>query len=204
MKKLLFLSLLVCGIASQLFSQAKINPQVGINITSLDYKVVDGGDFIAEANVGYQLGFVIRTGGTFYLEPGLFFMGTNQRYIVTDDNSIVRPGQAGSHSLQLPVRLGITTGGGEGAFNLRLAAGPVVGYTVGAKDNQFSISGEDFNDLNLGGKVGLGFDLFFLTLDFDYQFGLNDVFNEGSLFRQNTIGDGGRNNGLLVNAGIKF
>jgi hypothetical protein len=183
MKKLLFISLLVCGISSQVFSQAKINPQVGINITSLDYKVVDGEGFVAEANVGYQLGFVLRTGGTFYLEPGLFFMGTNQRYITTNDNNLQVTGQTGSHILQLPLRLGITTGGGEGQFNLRFAAGPVVGYTVGAKANEFNISESDFSDLNFGGKVGLGFDLFFLTLDFDYQIGLNDVFKDGSPFR---------------------
>ncbi|MEZ4687053.1 MAG: hypothetical protein R3B47_13595 [Bacteroidia bacterium] len=204
MKKSVFFLLLLGGLASQLFSQVTVNPQLGMNITSLDYKVVDGSGFVAEANVGYQLGFVLRTGGTFYLEPGLFLMGTNQKYVVTDDSNINVTGQTGSHSMQLPVRVGITTGRGEGVFNLRLAAGPVLGYTIGAKDNPFNITEADFNDLQYAGKVGLGFDIFIATIDFDYQVGLNDVFKDGSTFRLGTLAEGGRNNALMITAGIKF
>jgi hypothetical protein len=204
MKKLLLIILFAIGASMQLSAQAKVNPQFGINITALDYGVALDGSFEAEANAGYQLGFVIRTGGTFFFEPGIFLMGTNQRYVVKDDNNLQITGQAGSHSLQLPLRFGITTGGGEGQFNLRLAAGPVIGYTVGSKENPFDLSEADFSDLNYAAKGGIGFDIFFITLDFDYQVGLNDVFKEGSSFRLATLAEGGRNNALMVTAGVKF
>lgn len=202
-KNILSLFISICLVMSA-FSQATINPQVGVNITSLDYNVSLTGNVTAEAGTGYQIGFVVRTGGSFFVEPGFFLMGTNQKYVVTDGNTTAISGTVGNTSLQLPVRVGIITGGGEGVFNVRVAAGPVIGYNLDASDNPFDLSQADFNDLTYGAKAGLGFDIFIATLDIDYQVGLNDVFKEGSNFSISTLGEQGRNNTLLITAGIKF
>ena len=200
----LFITLLFAATAS---AQIVINPQVGVNLTSFNYNLgsAAGPEFTASASAGYQIGFVLRTGGGIaFIEPGFFLMGTGNKYVVTDGNNAAVTGTVGKTSLQVPVRVGIITGGGEGSFNMRLAAGPVIGYSLDTNDNPFNISEAELEDLSFAGKIGLGFDILIATIDLDYQFGLNDVFKDGAAFGFNTVVESGRNNTIMLTAGVKF
>lgn len=209
-KSILLYAFFLCMTVSQVFSQIIINPQVGVHNVSFERAVnYEERPLTINAKTGYHLGVAIRTEGNFYLESSLLLANISQQYSLPSRDGITRPTSFANHtSIQIPLRVGFTTG--KKKFHVRTAAGPVISYNVNtpSKNDIAPLIRADFNEFVLAAKVGLGFDIAFMTFDIDYQVGIDRVFEEEYslsssvspfIYEKQT-----RNNNLFLTAGIKL
>lgn len=119
-------------------------------------------EYKVESHGGYMIGASARINfGSIYLEPALNFAHKESK--VTAGNigkfkysSIDIPVMVGYHILELPI------------FKLRGFVGPVASFTTKKlKKDMF-----DTDKMMWNGKVGAGVDVWKVTFDIDYEFGL--------------------------------
>lgn len=121
---------------------------------------------------GYNLGFAYRKGRYGFWEIGLNFNGS---VVALDEVTALEQNMQISH-LELPLSGGINLlGTTRRILGLRLFGGIVPGYIVRIGDNPFGLDKGDFNQFQLGGRLGVGLDVFFLFLEAGYQYGFVDL-----------------------------
>jgi hypothetical protein len=177
MKKflLLLLGTLLINFAS---AQLTVNPQFGVNASRLTSDPAFANN--PEGRVGYTIGLNLRIGDRVYLQPGGFWSQQGSRLVTTDDlGDIEFQDDLDINFIKVPVLLGYKLVDGYG-FALRIGAGGVANFLVDVKDNPFGKTRDDFNDTTFGLRAGLGMDIFFLTLDVDYEYGISHYFTDGS------------------------
>ncbi|MDO1449398.1 porin family protein [Rhodocytophaga aerolata] len=159
-----------------------IIPQTGFNLSRLTSDAADG------VRIGYQFGVSTRIGRRLYAQPGFYWMRQNPRFIGGD------PIGGGNDITEEFTISGFQIKGLAGykvvdtrIFKLRAQAGPAFSWVSGVKDNRFELEKEDFKSSIWGAEVGGGIDLFFLTLDVNYEFGISKVFNSISDARNNVL-----------------
>ncbi len=203
MKKFLFFIAFVF-ITSITYAQTVINPKVGINASRLSTDP-DRGE--VTARIGYQLGLDARIGNRVYFQPGLFYFKQSSRLkreSQLDDQTIQQiEGNLDRQGLQLLTQVGFYIVDGEG-FGLRVNAGPAISIITSADgDGNVQLVKDNFKGTNLTGNAGLGIDIFFLTLDYNYEFGFSDVFENEALTQQN-FKDSPKLSRSTFNVGVKF
>ena len=81
--------------------------------------------------------------------------------------------------LELPLSGGINLlGATRRVLGLRIFGGLVPGYVVRISNNPFGLEKGDFNQFQLGGRVGAGLDVFFLFIEAGYQYGFLDLLTD--------------------------
>lgn len=169
MKKLVLLSLLCLFSIATMAQSSPIN--IGIHAGWNDTKINLSG-YKMSARSGYMFGVFARLNlSKLYLEPAVNYSykesKANTGTIINGKlkySSIDIPVMVGLHILKLP------------AFNLRGFLGPVVSFLT--KD--VNLTGKDVNfdpkfdtdKTMFNGKIGIGADMWKLTFDMDYEFGL--------------------------------
>lgn len=198
MKKTLFAFALVTFLvgSSKLAAQVELNPTFGANISALDTKIQD---IDAEARVGWNAGVDFIFGGekTFFFEPGLHYYSftadlikdpTNQDEFSLKDKTTIQ-------SLRVPLNIGLNLSGKDALLPIHVKAGVVPSYIVGVKEkSEIGFEREALNDFALAGNLGVGVDIWFLTIKANYEIGLTDFFKESD----------GKNNMLTLGLGFKF
>lgn len=193
MKKIYLLalfSLLICFASGQ--KLIKLNPQIGINssILSTDPEFAE-----PTARVGYQFGADLRIGGKMFLEPGLFWyrVGTE---LLSEDEITSQPlkDQIKINYLKVPLCIGYS------AIDTRLlkvrgSFGLVPSFYSGIKENIINLDNEDFKDLVLGLRFGIGVDVLMISVDLDFELGLGNALATNS---------GARNDVLSLAVGFKI
>ena len=204
MKRIIFINLCIIFTGASMYAQSVINPVIGFNYPS----IANSSKSIQHAPVkrGHQIGVNIRqTESTFFLEYGLHLLQSNQALI----SRINVPGleqheTLNSISIQNVMRAGVATHKGEGPFCMRLAGGFVFNNPLSVKSGQAGITKDDFKHCSMGGITGVGIDLYFFTLDLDYQFNINNPFEDSDTYGYGNFLDRAKNVTLMISTGVKF
>lgn len=179
MKKLLLVAV-ICLFSSALFAQLSSPISIGIHggivSTKMDTKIPSVSSLKDKADNGMMLGAFARINiKKWYIQPELNFVSRKSEIVVGGVS-----GEFKSKSMDIPMLLGYKIVKMP-MFKLRAFAGPVASFNI---DDSFSSTLKDqFKDEDLEGavwnaKVGAGVDVWKLTLDVDYEFGLTDVSSE--------------------------
>ena len=188
-RKILCLTVALLSIAYlQTFAQVKVNPKFGINLSGIE---ADLDEIRTEVRSGWNAGIDFRAGKNVYIAPGLHFYSysANLRSRVNDVDDFRLEDETSIQSLKLPVNVGLKI------LGLRAQGGIVPTYVASVRSTpDFDFDVDQLNRLTWGANVGVGMDLLFLTLDANYEIGLNDYFKNVE----------GRNNTLTLSVGLKF
>lgn len=192
MKKQFILLAVLVLLNISCLAQVQFNPQVGFTLQSLsDDDVQPRGtnstlDADFSADIGWTLGLDARMGSRFYFQPGAFFARNvtvtklKGDTLFSDDDledKIVRS------SLRLKALAGYNLVHKDG-FKLRLNAGPSYDFimSVDNSDDKIDFEEKDFKGGSFNFDAGLGLDIWFLTAEMGYSYGLTDAFNQDEGF----------------------
>ncbi len=179
MKKLLLVAA-ICLFSSALFAQLSSPISLGVHggvvSTKIDSKFPGVSDLKEKADNGMMLGAFLRINlNKWYIQPELNYVARKSEIVVAGESYDFK-----TKSMDIPMLLGYKIVKLP-LFKLRAFAGPVASFNI---DNSFAKSFEDkykdpdFKNASWNGKVGAGVDVWKLTLDVDYEFGLTDVSSE--------------------------
>ena len=181
MKKLLLVAA-ICLFSSALFAQLSSPISLGVHgglvSTKLDANM-NGASIKENSKNGMMLGAFARINlNKWYLQPELNYVkrksSLEQSFMGADFTMDVE-----TKSLDIPVLLGYKIVKLP-LFKLRAFAGPVASFKIDDKIKSTFGDVEDgnFKDAVWNAKFGAGIDVWKLTLDVDYEFGLTDVSSE--------------------------
>ncbi|GAB3567606.1 hypothetical protein GCM10027578_18810 [Spirosoma luteolum] len=146
--------------------------------------------------LGYQVGLYGRSAGTVFGQIGAEFRRSSSNLIQTQAGSGTTPsrvsGQIDQTFLAIPAYVGLRVGG---ALGLRVQAGAELAALVAVGDNNFKLGKDDLNRTILNGLLGVGINLGPLTLDVNYNLGLQNVVDQGADTKRNM---------LAANIGFRF
>lgn len=192
MKKI-FITILFLALGYTLPAQIQFNPQVGFSFLKLsesDAKVKNTTTTIETdfaADIGFLAGFDIRIGDRFNVQPGVFFA---RNVTVTKfagdtlftgeelEDKLVRT------SLKLKGMVGYDLVHKDG-FKLRLNAGPTYDFIMSVDNSEDEIDFEekDFKGGSFNFDAGIGVDIWFVTAQLGYSYGLTEAFKDDADFQ---------------------
>lgn len=151
------LSIVLLALATSGFSQFTFGPKVGVNFASFSDKTT--------MNAGIDAGIFFRIGGNFYFQPEVEYS-----FISSDFkgawSEVQNLGKIKNHCLNIPLLLGFKFVNNPN-FQFRLFIGPRIGVLI---DNNYNENDNPLGTMQLGGRVGLGFDVWRFTIDGGYDF----------------------------------
>jgi hypothetical protein len=179
MKKLI-LAAVICLFSSALFAQLSSPINLGVHAglvsTKVDTKIPNISDVKDDADNGMMLGAFLRINlNKWYLQPELNYVSRKSEIEVEGVK-----GEFKTKSMDVPLLLGYKVVKLP-AFKLRAFAGPVASFKIDdsfAKTLKDKVGDPKTEGAVWNGKVGAGVDVWKLTLDVDYEFGLTDVSSE--------------------------
>lgn len=179
MKKSLWsILVMLCIATSSLVAQIQFNPQIGVNFTDLsaDPRAILGINFETKGEAGIMLGADFRFGTRFYIQPGLFVVGSKTVYSF-DNGVIVDEAEITRYGAKLKGQLGYKIIDDE--FKLRVSAGPSYDFQLSLDDDDSPVFNEDeFNTGIFGIDAAIGVDILFLTAEVGYLWALSNTFDE--------------------------
>lgn len=192
--KYFFLLLFALALGSQLSAQGSgfcLGPKIGYNSNTLsnNFDSIQSG-----INNSLQVGAFIRFGNKIYFQPEANYqivkgaLSKNvQSNLLSQDITI--------KSLKMPALLGVKLIN-RNNLNLRILAGPAFTFLFDKKLDPSKMndlwpiqSVDDIKNSIWSVQAGAGLDLFFLSLDVRYEFGIDNMYNGSSDFKlkQNTF-----------------
>jgi len=174
MKKLIILLILLFT-AIDNFGQFSLGPKIGYTTSKLSTDL----DSIQESfKSNFQIGVFFRFGKKLYIQPEIYYAtsGGTLKIEGTDLKETIK-----MKNLGIPVLVGFKLINAK-VVNLRIMAGPAANFildkTVEFDDLiEHPIQDSDLKNVAWGMDVGAGVDVFFLTLDIRYEFGLNNIYS---------------------------
>lgn len=150
----------------------KVGAFVGTNLSTYSVQTAQPE---TSARFGYQLGAYFRYGNRLYLHSGLSWYRVSVK--LSESLPFPRESRVGVNLIQVPLLLGLHVYEQQDkGRTFRIQAGPAASVLTGVNENDLKRSGDDFRNLWFGAIAGVGVDVWILTLDAGYQWGLNDVF----------------------------
>ena len=173
MKKLLIIFIVLFA-ALDNYGQFTFGPKIGYNTSKLS---TDLDSISADIKHNFQIGAFARFGKKLYLQPEVYYC--------TSGGTLKREGTTLKEKIKLsnvsiPVLVGYKLINAK-IINLRIMAGPVANIIVG-KDLQADdliadpLQDSDLKNMAWGFDLGAGVDVFFLSLDVRYEWGLNNIY----------------------------
>ncbi|MEN7551351.1 porin family protein [Rapidithrix thailandica] len=197
MKKLIVASILTLVSFSAFSQGVKVIPQFGLNLSKY---TTDENQKLSEGRIGYQLGVGLRIGEKTYFQPSVMWthMSTEigkVKDLHADSFSDIRE-NATINTIQVPVMIGHSVINSE-FFKFRLTGGPSLTFVtnVDESDNLLLLQKDNYNKTVWGLKAGAGVDIWMLTFDLDYEFGMSKMYKNGP---------DSKNNILRLTAGFKI
>ena len=188
-KKSLLILAISMSMAFVAKGQVEIKGLVGINFASLTNPPT-ASDWKAQA--GYQFGGGVLIGDKFYVEPGIQFVRNSR--VVTSDN-VEEEFDFSQNLVKIPVYAGYHLLGHErGPLALRLFAGPAVSVAGKIKKGEDQITKDDIKNAHWMVDAGLGVDILFLFVEFNYEYAFTPYFTDEAF--------DSKHSGFLINAGI--
>jgi len=172
MKKYTFILAIILSVASTMYGQFEIKGLVGVNFASLTNHPTATN---WKAKAGYQFGAGVLIGDKFYVEPGIQFVRNSRE--VTLEN--VDEFDFSQNFVKIPVYAGYHLLGHEsGPLALRIFAGPAVSIAGKIKNGEEHITTDDIKKAHFMLDAGIGVDILFLFVEFNYEYALTDYFTE--------------------------
>ena len=172
-KTIIFLIVLFAALDN--FGQFSFGPKIGYTTSKLS---TDIDDVKESAKSNFQIGAFFRFGKKLYLQPEIYYAtgGGTLKITGTDAKEEIK-----LKCISIPVLVGYKLIDAK-ILNLRVMAGPVANFimdkNVESSDLiQDPLQDSDFKNIAWGMDVGAGVDVFFLSLDLRYEFGLNNIYN---------------------------
>jgi hypothetical protein len=173
MKKIIIL-ILVLFAALDDFGQFSLGPKIGYSASKLS---TDFDTIKESAKNNFQIGVFFRFGKKLYVQPEIAY--------ATSGGTLKLEGTTLKETIKLknlyvPVLIGYKIINAK-IVNLRIFAGPVANFILN-KEVDFDetypnpVQESDLKNIAWGIDVGAGVDVFFLTLDLRYEFGLNNIY----------------------------
>jgi hypothetical protein len=174
MNRILLSLLFALGAATSGFAQLQFNPQIGVNFTDVKVDLDDlvGIDPKTQSKAGVLVGADLRIGEQFYIQPGLFVIGSKIVYeFDTDEYEITRYGA------KLKGLLGYKLI--DDAFRLRVMAGPTYDFKLGinSEDNPY-FDEDDFKNGIFNLDAAIGIDVVFLSAEVGYSWAFTETFDQ--------------------------
>jgi hypothetical protein len=189
MKRIL-ISIFLFFAAVGLYGQSPINIglKFGTNSSSL---ITDVNDFFEKSEVNhYFAGAFLRAGlGRMYIQPEVYF-NTKGGDISTSIYDLTY------QTIDIPVLIGVNLIK-KPIFNLRAFGGPVLSYITTAETTEFlDFNIDELKDNYIGIQAGIGFDLWFVTIDARIENSFNIFIDDSNYSATNRM--------FLISAGIKL
>ncbi len=195
MKNLLF-SLILLFSATIIHAQPCFDLGIkgGTTLSELHFNNLN---YTKENILSYHAGAFSRIGwGRIYVQPEVYFNSRGGELKSTGSlaNDLIT--NFDFSSVDVPVLAGIKLVKGD-FFNVRVMGGPMFGFLTSSDvEPSPQFSREYFKDHFYGWQYGLGFDLWFITLDARIEHSRNSVYQSDDFTT--------RNNLFLISAGIKL
>ena len=146
----------------------------GVSYSSI---LLSNSSFESAYATGYLLGLSYRKGRFSYWEIGLNY---NNSVVSLEDLNILEDNMH-IRQIEVPLSAGINLlSVTRKVIGLRLFGGVAPGYILNVSDNPFDLDKDNLNRFQFGGRVGLGVDALFLSLELGYQYGFIDVLKNQS------------------------
>jgi hypothetical protein len=174
-----------------------INPKVGFMMTN----ITDAPSlYKAKAKLGLLIGSDFRFGKRLYFQPGLFYKQEGS-VLIYNDGTVEQENNITKNSLCVKTQVGYYLVNKEG-FRIRMNVGPSYDVALSQKVvSSLNPTKQDwFNAGALNLEGGFGLDIWFLSLDAGYTYGLGDAFRSG-LFSNGTFSNS-KLVGAYISAGI--
>lgn len=178
MYKSIFIILFLAFISTSAMSQIKdkmdllhnkkkmiFMPQAGVNFSKfVDEPETDN----LQIRTGYHVGFFIRNNRSIYIQPGIFYSRQgNQILGISNINSETIRENIDFNVLRFPIFLGVKL------LNIRAYTGPSISFLTQVQNNELGFEKDDFKTSILGLNIGVGFNIWVLSIDFNYEYGLS-------------------------------
>jgi len=180
---------LMLFLISDAYAQFQFNPQAGITMQTL----ANASDQVdTKARVGYLIGADGRFGEQFYFQPGIFYGKSSTEFTTQDVLDTMNTSEITSKLdrtiFTIKVLGGFNLVQKEG-FKLRVNAGPAVDFITKVEDEKDLYNEDSYNKTLFNFKVAAGVDVWFLTAELGYGWGITNAFddtyaNEKSKFNQ--------------------
>ncbi|MEI6695869.1 MAG: porin family protein [Bacteroidota bacterium] len=195
MKKIIFVLGIVFLFSSNGFSQSPLNlgVKIGFNSSKMPTEFTNVSDIKEQAKTGFLAGAFVRINlSSIYLQPEIYFTkkgGSFQSATIPQFQGKTFTQQTVLNTIDVPVLLGIKLINFK-VVNLRLMAGPVISF-VTSKDISYQVDGvnlgslpsptTDYKNTIWSIQAGAGIDVLKFTLDVRYEWGLNNISDNGSM-----------------------
>jgi len=148
-----------------------INPSFGLNNSNLESTISDQ----VKSSNGYKIGLAVEIGDKHFLEPGAYYVSYSSLQTV---GTVTESLNFSTTQLQLYYGFKFMD---LGLFKMKFHTGPTYEVVGKVETNNLNINKEDFKDGKWGGNVGLGAQVLFFTVFFDYNFGLSESWVDSSI-----------------------
>jgi hypothetical protein len=197
MKKIIIL-LIVLFAAIENYGQFTFGPKIGYNASKLS---TDFDTIKESAKSNFQIGVFARFGKKLYLQPEIFYCTSGGTFKI--EGTTLKQ-DIKMKNISVPVLVGFKLINAK-VINLRVMGGPVANFIIDksleASDLvQYPLQDSDLKNTAWGFDLGAGVDVFFLSLDVRYEFGLNNIY----IIPENASDSKIKSNQFIVSLGFKL
>lgn len=205
MRKIL-ICIAACFLSFHLFAQTVDDPQrrttfgvyAGGNVSQLLTDSVSD----TKARIGYQYGAFLRYGGSLFVRGDIALHSMSSQLVDAADTATIIGGTGELEDkidiqyIHVPVQIGYKLiSSPDGTSAVWIAAGAYFDQIYKVKTNDLLLTKEDFNTSSFGVMGTAGLDLWVLTFQLGYHYGLTPIFKND---------DQSMKYSLVFSAGIKF
>lgn len=161
--------------SSFIVAQVHFHPKIGLNSYQLQTNV-DGFEFKPKS--GFNLGVDFRIGDGFYIAPGVHYFALDADFegIKEDIGNAPIMDNVKQEVVRFPLYVGVSLID-VSKFKLRVQGGGIASMPFKISENDFGFGKDDFKKARFSAGLGAGVDLGRLTLDVNYELGLQEVFS---------------------------
>ena len=164
-----FVIILFLFSASFIFAQGGAQINAGLtSVINSNSKITNAGEF----HSGYTIGIQSRLkDGTFVAGPGLRYTKLS---MMSSNNAAFFNKEENYHILTMPLNVGLEYRLNY-IFKLRMYTGVDLNYFWKIDDNSREINFDYVKDFYFGSHAGIGIDIYWVTFDISYEYGLSDA-----------------------------
>lgn len=149
----------------------RINPKIGVNFSDLIFST-EPPNTSSLAEMGWNIGIDLDYGNKWQAKGGLHYFQLGSGVQMPRDTQTVSASQ-----LKIPMGVGLRVLSVD-YFHLWLHTQAVVNVTTKLHQGNVELDNSDYPRAGLAGRVGIGIDLWKVTVELNYEYSLTDLVNE--------------------------